>query len=868
MRDSSSDTTGVWLSVEVGWPVQCLPTTVEIVRPRKLTALEWAVLRVVDDFRPDLPPLDEVAQELGLDTPVFLQDAVQAAVRLRALQAAVAGDMPTWPALQFTQFGYELYRKGQIESEPSRHAHTFCFDALTDADLPLPPRLSVESARPIVSPEVVEPVYAIGLDRARKVLARNAPDLVSQAGIVRGLLPAEDGLPDVKWLSVVVNLRVDPDGHVRTDAPALHAAGRKHLSALDLYEADLVPARAVTSEWSSAPSRLPLEPPVPFDLWRSVTTTIVPAADTATAALQLVHRAHAEVILSSTWLGVPGMSRALNAAVQRGKRVLVVGTEDEVAFAWFAGPRPGVGLQARLTDPLGGALIADGKSGLVLADVLLASAGGSQPVELAGVMTPEHAAKVRRELIDAAWSSRTTMLAEDGVGPEFGADPEAAVASIREDADIWTHVGLAAFFPEFPAWSAMSTSIQRRSSGLARLAVSHEVVNWLRAVAPSLDEAAVNTDLDALWRHELAASVQAGRRLQAPELALLARLAPRAVTAAEFVEQAARGWLGSPPYAASRDAAFGLIAIGDGAAVRWGREQVRALSFWRDTLLTLLAPVATTPLALAEAATTAREILTSAELEQWVSLRLKELAWPGSLEDYREWHSRLSALQLLAPGVVKERAFDGWTQVVARDPAQVLAAVRAAAGVLPLARAVDHLLGKSATIQDIGKLREEIRSLGISDDEDAAWNRRVHAALPPIEGGYRSREQAVLVTGVVGSAAAWPWAQAMVDAWLRGIVLALPAPKAESGLPAWLRELASLRQVASKADIERRVAEQFRAHRGALIDARQRGTLLWQELARSVAEMPHIAEMMESMSKSDQGRAVQPRPSQKEKRRR
>ena len=402
---SGSSSNSLWCVDTLWWPVEVIPLQVVIVEPRKLTALEWALLRVVDAFGSAVPGLDEVAEELGLDDPVFLEETLDEVVSLNALEPAEGEEWSGLEDLRFTDDGARLYRKGQIEAAPATYGVTFYVDAITDEDLQDPAGLRDRVESGFLANQFERARETLGLDRVRSLLQRTRRDLLKGDAELREVLCASEAraLPrsDVRWRPVNVVYVIGDDGQLTFEPDGLSAKAAHFLLSRDAIEDCILPEDPITGRWPPTETEVAVTG-VDFSQWRNGVLEVLPAAEVCARAIKSVQRARSEIVLHAFWLGADKLERELRNAVARGVRVLVAGLDD--ADLEWSGPTSFL-LKTSLEDALPCGLIVDAHGGLVLDEVTALVAGAEVSIEVVGALTEDAAKDIRLTIVRASLAS-------------------------------------------------------------------------------------------------------------------------------------------------------------------------------------------------------------------------------------------------------------------------------------------------------------------------------------------------------------------------------------------------------------------------------------------------------------------------------
>ncbi len=848
MPDRSSAENGApWHRVQIWWPVECVPVALEIVHPRRLTALEFAVLRVVDEFREAPPTLGEVAEELGVDAG-FLSDALRATIRLGALRPRNNGsenpppEQAGLPELDFSPTGYDLYRRGLIEGEPAAHGETFYFDALTDESIREPPER--RATVPMTFPRTRDLPTAresVGLDRAREIVRRYHADLVRGDGEVRQVGPPRSGFPSVQWTPVSVEMRIGLSGDLDLRAPGLSGKSLDYLRACDPVADVGLANRPVSGAWSAS-DRLRRSVGMTFDQWRRKVAATVPVADVPAAAARLVGGARAEIVLHAAWTEMEGMEREIDAAAQRGVRVLVVGAESAGVLAWGDGSSPVLGVRTSSQDALPCAMVADGRSGLVLDDVQVGAGPQRIAMELVGVLAAGAAVEIRAGLIGAAFGAqartsagRAPALSAGGTLDEARPDPDVEASAALERTDLRLAVARVTFRADEAAWRELVQLAVELCPGLARIVVLRRLGALVRVLVPSLERGVIEAPAVEAWNEGLKAVLAHGGGTRDALLSVLARAAPDGVAASTLVEGAVEAWVRPRSVAQDPEPLETLLAIDSAATGRWGKDAARGTPRWRDARDACLRVASWTGSDIAAVAAAAQRTLDRSELANWARRLLREVPEPVSPQGLRVWIDQTRALRDIVPAAFRERAIELWQSLLAARPDERDDLLRQAVGVVPAEAIAPSLLGPKPSTGDVDALWRALRRLGYALDA-GWWKQALRQILPAPDALPTAQSARETVRLLAAAGADWHEIAEVGRAWASGLVGGFPAPTEPAWIAWWLRELAPLRPLLGD-EVESRVTERIRRLAVPLREARARTTQIWRDTLSAWSEI-------------------------------
>ena len=523
----------------VSWPVECVPVSLKIARPRKLTALEWALLRVMDAF-PDSPPsLEEVTEELGIAEPAFLKAALQDVVNLRALEPRQGDSWAELRDLRFTDQGRDFFRRNLIEGRPSQHTIDFWFDALTDESRAKPRILEGEPSKPLVPAEQLQARSSVGLDRARDVVRRTQPELLKGNGELLSVSSAERE-PSIEWVKIDLDFELDKHGTLSVRGQ-LTPKAIEWLSTIDPFELGLVPSQAFSAaEASTYKLRGPSHS---SEAWhRQVTRTL--SFDWAhKEALAIVSGAQRELLLHAYWFDDPKIRARASERAKAGLRVFVIGAPATEPLELRMVPPPGmlIGCACAAEVPL--ALVADASRGIRVDSVRVRWGTRGHTLELAGLMDQAASLQLASKFSEAAGESlRAAMepLAEvpleltlQGSGPGH-VDVTAALT----DPQLLLRIAKFALHKSESDMSSIFACAAAQSQGFVRIDLLTSLGALVRTFAPQIPAEAANRPAVDAWQSSLkelnfsTATVEHATRL--------AKVAPPSSKAAAFVKACTR----------------------------------------------------------------------------------------------------------------------------------------------------------------------------------------------------------------------------------------------------------------------------------------------------------------------------------------
>jgi hypothetical protein len=792
-----------WRTRAFDWPIDRLRLNVEVVEPRLLTALEWVVLRVADEFPDAAPTLSEVADELGLDRPEFLHDTLREVVRLRALTPRDP-DAPVQDLgdVAFTDVGRELYRRGQIEAEPATHAVVVDIDALTDEDLAPGDRSPRTSNAVLVAPKCRE---SIGLDRLRSVMRRFHRDILSGDTVVRSGRVRE---VERVFRSVELTFSLGPDGTLDVDGPALSPA------ALAVIR-DIAPADLGLGDRNTELARSPRTAAVcDFSTWRAQTRETVPEASIEAEVCAQIGRARREVVLHAAWLAFDGVRVALDAAYTRGVHLVIAACNAPRLVSANHGGDLVLEIGATSIRPLPCVLIADAANGLIFDRVDLRWRDEPVRCALVGEIDGPVAVQHRRALVDAV----LTHL------PDVPPGTFAASSGLLRDWTVVAHFARLYLSPAETHALTLKAAFTRRVSGLEGVEALQHLSHLGRTLAPGLAPAV--WDWRPAWDDVLLALLV---RDELPEADLHRLLAatPPTVTASDFVETAVDARV-SGIGDTQRRALRQIQAL---AARRWGPGIAITCPAWvraRDRNLAAVEVDLATP-ALRDLVEDAADLFSLREAVAWALAMLARLP-PPDQHGFVAWAAAARVLRSLAGTAWVNHATNVWREWVEASPPDVDAALSVALELLPVDSVVAPLLPRGSSSAQVLALRRRIAVASPTAAAAPYWATALRAALPSLGPGYRVTMHGPTIRAVVDDVADWPQGQVIVADWAAALADAMRHADDLPALVFWFAELAGLAP-ALAGGLLPRARNAIQPHRQALRDARARSLPLWTRIA-------------------------------------
>lgn len=829
MRDKSSpaEPKGLrWRRVRLGWPVERVPLMVEVVHPRKLTALEWVVLRVVDAFGGDVPDLNEVAEELGIADPVFLSDTLRDVVRLRAL-APREGDDPTdLSGLEFTSTGRELYQRGQIEGDPAEHGLDLFFDALTDEARAEPKGLQHQADNPFPAHALPpEARSAVGLDRAREIIGRLHAELLRGDGEVRSARLRPNAWPNVLWAPVEVDVVLTAEGHLLPMSPGLSPAAQQVLRDSELDDT-IAPRGGVTAEWEPvARCRSDLT----HEAWRSLASRTLSHGEGDAEMLGLLRGAAEEVLVHAGWYGRPGVAERVDALVRAGARVAVLGHPETAVARLQELPKPGLLTFVASEKPLPAAVVVDGRAGLMVDNVLLRVGDQPDSVELVGILTRQACAQVRQQFMSSIESTLPVGLwRRSSPPPALTAvqNVDASATAVLAEADVQERIARLALLGRAEDLRTCTSSVCQRAPGPERVVALSRVARLAVRFVPSLGDDAAYAEAAAAWR-SLVKQLPSHREL----VNLVALIAPPG-TKPEDLVQSALPHLKRAQSDGLAETAEELVGLQDVIDGKWGAgtcARVKAFIDFRDRLLGRDGRDALAPRLAA-----ARQLLVQSDLRAWCRNALDRLPEPETVAEFESWTGDAGLLATEVSDDVAHIAEHHLHSLLARDSLSASDLLRSAARLLPSPALLAAVLPAGRPLRDVAPALRALADAGVPVD-GSTLRRTFEQFLPPpsvlpsraaSDGVVYDLESVANNNAVLGEIA---------RAWARRCADTLPRPESLDALPWWWSELAVLRPFLS--DLQARASQPVGRFAAVVRAARDGGDAEWDGIESAWQEL-------------------------------
>lgn len=387
----------IWDSIPLDWPIEVVVTEAEVVVSREPSALEWIVVRILQEFADKPPTLAEAAEELGIKDSVFLAQALKDLEGSGIVERQDAGTDLDLTACRLTEAGHAFLGQGQLSSIPERHGLRLHLDMITGEHIRRPPRRSRQEPRNAVLPVDALPARrtTLGLDLARELASdQDEPFLTAGSKITGVTVQMDQG--SVLWRPYDVTVSIDSTGIVRTQLLRGTEQQQQWLEQLDLrHEAfDML-----FSASASKPYAHVLPPAKEYADWRPAVDRLVSPTRVLQTASELVKSARQSILAHGYWWMVPEVRQEISRAVTRGIQAVAFAREDHtIDPANSSSDTAPVRYEGTSDAYAQAVLLVDGSKGLAVDRVQLTSARNRQ-LEIAVVssLTPSRV----RQLLQA-----------------------------------------------------------------------------------------------------------------------------------------------------------------------------------------------------------------------------------------------------------------------------------------------------------------------------------------------------------------------------------------------------------------------------------------------------------------------------------
>jgi hypothetical protein len=853
MRPSSSPepTPTLWSGI-VHWPVERLPVSLELVHPRRLTALEWAVLAVLDAFHEQPPTLEVAARELGLADPVFLRETLRDLPLLEAVRPRVeGGPVRDLPDLAFTERGRALFHRGQVDGQPATHGATLWFDLLADCGTAPPASTTNRPGCPVVDPATLPaPRETVGLDLARRLLREQHPELLRNDGEIRSLEPQRQGVSqrpvggELRWRELRTRLELGPDGEIELRCPALED------DALDLLRGrlvagDILPWQTLVSrgwEGVDGSQQVSLE----AGSWIPRVRRVLAPGAVLGRVVELVRGARTEIVLHAVLARQPLVARALDEAVKRGRRVLVVGAGPTVVAAWHdrGDKAPGLRFELAGEGALSWAVVADDARGLRVDLVRFAMGEGHCSAQLAGDLGAHEAAGLRGLM--AAGLGQVPLAVRGSLAAlrsrRAGLTHAVAFAQTTlERPELRRIMAVLAFRGDAGTWQALVAALEQRHLGMELLVALASAARTAAALRGGRAQTAWSQSWVACWRQQASSLGEPGGSRSIAAVELLARHVPPSLGAEDFLA-ALEPML--QRFQVPLSALPVLDCIRDAALQHWKLDPAGRDAVWCAALERALAVPRQRPArTLEEPCRRIRKLAAPERVQRWAGDLVAAFPPPARLDDLPGWSASFGCLLPMQDDGTRADLLAQWAALAVPEARQrgVFRALNASVGLVSPEPALERLLevapedSPAEAVAWALILRKSARQALPQPLGEAWWRERLAALLVVPEGGYQPERDATAVSSVSEQLRELPGGDEVLSAWGQRLAGSLPEPVL-AGLPWWLDQHQGL-QAALGGRLRDRAEAVVKGHAKALAKLRDGGDPLWARIQHAWSEL-------------------------------
>ncbi|MFY2557150.1 hypothetical protein ACN469_05920 [Corallococcus terminator] len=850
MRGNSSPELNPWWEIPLQWPIEHVACQLEVVEPRRLTALEWAVLRVMEAFSDTPPTLQEMAEELGLGEPRFLLDVLRALVSQEALELLPGVTKATeLEEVRFTTRGLELFRKGQVDGEPSTVSHGLCFDLITEESLPVDTLGTPVPECPVSDPSgLPAPRGEVGLERLREIVQRLGPPVGGADARIRSVrVLTRDEAPKARagfsWVKHPLALVPTPEGRLQLHTPSLTAMQREQLTQYSL-EQWVTPSQAVTHDWAPHPAFRRRRQSLGTS--STLRERLVPIAQAVQEAKRLVAAARTEVLLHATWAAAPGLTEALSAAANRGVAVYVLGAESTGIRDWSSSPRraPGFVVEAMHADKAPGALVVDGCEALLLDEV-------TAEVEELGTYSFEFVEKLRDGAAALGTELRRALLKAlpaTGAGTYIPLDvrqqpsTEAVLPRLLEEPVLRLDLARLALHPTPQGWAGIEAWVSTRCPGVDRITAIQQLADLVNQLVPDAMPAPWRGAGAMAWRTFHQAIVTSGPQV-VPDSVLRALIdgAPSETTPEAVLDPLIAHWVQAMSVLLSVAPLTLLGRLRAAMDRRWPGAASRSQRFIVDLEVCLeVTPTRSDLWRLAESARLVATIASAEQARTWAWAVVAIVPAPLRYEAFEDWRKHQEPLFPLLGPALKAHHTSQWRALIAAAPARTEARLSEhlymSQGLLEPAEAITSILALPASealpsrLDQVVLLRRTSQNVWKqSAPNDETWNRQLQALLPISPREFLVEEHGSLVEELSRRLQGWPGADLVLRRWTQALLAPLALQVLAEGMSWWLESLRGVAGILGP-DLERTASPPLLRHMGALRDARKQASPLWERL--------------------------------------
>jgi len=331
---SESERQGLpWFSASLDWPYEMVGVEAQVTATRRPNVMEWAVLRILEEFPEDLPTLVEAAQQLGIMEPAFLTDTIRRLIEGGIIERQGPEGELEFAGCRLTEKADDFLNARPSGQFPERHGLKLYFDGITGEHMSRPPRLGrSEPKNPIISAAQLPPPRTdLGLDRTRHwAHEQREPFLAANSEIKEVKVLDEQG--GYLWAPVRIEVSIDNGGKIQCQISSGSEAQRAWFDQLpaDHPVFERVLRQAVLEGWSDAAVS-----ERPFPLVRQETDRLIAPVSLEQEALELIRNAQNDILLHSLWLKRASLVNALRQATGRGIHCRSFGTATNLGYEFL-----------------------------------------------------------------------------------------------------------------------------------------------------------------------------------------------------------------------------------------------------------------------------------------------------------------------------------------------------------------------------------------------------------------------------------------------------------------------------------------------------------------------------------------------------
>jgi len=316
-----------WCSLNLDWPFETVVVEAETITSREPNPLEWAVVRILQEFQDEPPSLAEAAEELGIKDPIFLTETLGSLLESGAIEKRDTDGSLVFSNCRLTSAGEAFLSSQRSSSLAERHGMEFCFDVVTGEHIVrLPKGCRSEPSNPIIPIEQLpERRTNIGLDTARKLAkTQDEPFLTAQSKLTDVSVQQEQG--EIAWRSYEVRLVIDPRGIISSLLQGGTVSQQQWLDKLDLRH-ELI-ERLLSSSIDQPDVHLPA-PAKQYTQWQQYVDRLLSPLHMTSEATAIVRSARRQIVAHMYWLTLTEVKNELLRATDRGVHCMLFGQSPD-----------------------------------------------------------------------------------------------------------------------------------------------------------------------------------------------------------------------------------------------------------------------------------------------------------------------------------------------------------------------------------------------------------------------------------------------------------------------------------------------------------------------------------------------------------